>query len=115
MKDVPGVEVLQVITRYRFIVGVGELFDIRNVRTNIEELLGCHQDEDDMISDEVILQRIHELRQQLAVYDQWAIYVFPNGEIDFATSEEDNFGQQLNLYRQAVDHSNGVLIESDNE
>jgi hypothetical protein len=115
IEEVPGVEVLQPMTRYRFIVGVGELFDIREVRTAIEEMLGCHKDFDSMIQDEQILQQIHELRKQLAVYNRWAIYVFPNGQLDFTTSDDPNFGQQLNLFKQAVDHSNGVLIESENE
>jgi hypothetical protein len=115
IKAVPGVEVLQIMTRYRFIIGVGELFDIHDVRVTIENELECNRDETDMISDQKLLEQVFELREQLSMHDQWAIYVFPNGEIDFTTSDEDNFGQQLNLYRQAVDHSNGVLIESDNE
>jgi len=116
IKSIPGVEVLQIMTRYRFIIGVGELFDIRDVRSTIETQLECHKDECDMIPDQQLLVQIFELREQLtAKFDQWAIYVFPNGQIDFTTSDEENFGQQLNLYKQAVDHSNGVLIESDNE
>lgn len=115
IKSVPGVEVLQIMTRYRFIVGVAELFDIHDVRITIEELLECHKDESDMIPDEGLLEQIYELRKHLSVYSQWAIYVFPNGQIEFTTSEEENFGQQLNMFKQAVDHSNGVLIESDNE
>jgi hypothetical protein len=115
IKSVPGVEVLQIMTRYRFIMGIGELFDIHDVRVTIENELECNKDESDMIPDQKLLEQISELRKSLAVYPQWAIYVFPNGEIDFTTSEEKNFGQQLNLYKQAVDHSNGVLIESENE
>jgi len=115
IKSVPGVEVLQIMTRYRFIVGVGELFNIRDVRTTIEGQLNCHQDAETLIADDKLLQQIHELRGQLATYNKWAIYVFPNGQIDFTTSEEAEFGTQLNLYKEAVDHSNGILIESDNE
>jgi len=115
VKELPGIEVLQIMTRYRFIIGVGELFDIREVRTSIEALLECNKDEDSMIADERLLEQIHDLRQQLSIYNQWAIYVFPNGKIDFTTSEESDFGQQLNTFKQAVDHSNGVLIESTNE
>lgn len=115
IKEVPGVEVLQVMTRYRFIVGVGELFDIRDVRITIEGLLECHKDETAMIPDQKLLEQVHELRKSLGGFNQWAIYVFPNGKIDFTTSDEVNFGQQLNLYKQAVDHSSGILIESEND
>lgn len=34
-----GVEVLKVLSRYRFFVGVGKLFDFKEVRQNIEEHL----------------------------------------------------------------------------
>lgn len=115
IRGIPGVEVLQVMTRYRFIIGIGELFDIRNVRTDIENLLKCHKDENDMIFDNNVLEQVHELKKQLSKFNQWAIYVFPNGQIDFSTSDETEFGRQLNLYKQAVDYSNGVLIESENE
>jgi len=115
VKVLPGVEVLHVIGRYRFILGVGELFDIRDVRTSIETTLKCNRDETTLISDDKILEQVHQLKDDLSVYNQWAIYVFPNGQIDFTTSEQENFGQQLNLFKQAVDHSNGVLIEGDNE
>ena len=116
VKEIPGVEVLQVMTRYRFIVGVGELFEIRDVRTNIEGALNCNQDENDLINDAGILEEVHELKKALSQdCNQWAIYIFPNGQIDFTTSEEAAFGQRLNIFKQAVDHSSGVLIESDNE
>lgn len=39
MKRIPGVEVLKVLTRYRFIIGVGKLYHIRDVRTRIEMAL----------------------------------------------------------------------------
>jgi hypothetical protein len=115
IEEVPGVEVLQPMTRYRFIIGIGELFDIREVRTMIEEMLGCNKNFDLVINDDKVLKEVYDLKNQLSTFNRWAIYVFPNGNIDFATSDEADFGQQLNMYKQAVDHSNGVLIESDHE
>jgi hypothetical protein len=115
IKNIPGVEVLQVMTRYRFIIGIGELFDMHDVRIAIEQQLQCHQNEETLITDQKTLQQVKDLKEQLSVYNKWAIYVFPNGNIDFSTSDESNFGQQLNLYRQAVDYSSGILIESEYE
>lgn len=34
-----GVEILKVSSRYRFFIGVGKMFDFKDVRTNIEEKL----------------------------------------------------------------------------
>ncbi len=39
MKRIPGVEVLKVLTRYRFIIGVGKLYNIRDVRVRVEMAL----------------------------------------------------------------------------
>uniref|UniRef100_A0A6M3KX41 Uncharacterized protein n=1 Tax=viral metagenome TaxID=1070528 RepID=A0A6M3KX41_9ZZZZ len=39
LRHTPGVEVLRIITRYRFIVGIGRLFKIRDVRIYINKTL----------------------------------------------------------------------------
>lgn len=115
IKEIPGVEVLKILTRYRFIIGVGELFDIRNVRVAIEQALSCHKDETELIKDDKVKEAVYNLQQQLSMYDKWAIYVFPNGNIDFATSEQKDFKKQLGLFKKAVDFSSGILIEGNNE
>jgi hypothetical protein len=48
MKDilnkVPGIEVLKIFSRYRFFVGIGEMFDFTEVRNDIEKaILGDKQ------------------------------------------------------------------------
>lgn len=113
IKTTPGVEVLQVMTRYRFIMGVGELFNIHDVRTSIEKALLCNKDEKEMIENKEILKKIDMLKKDLSTYNQWAIYVFPNGNIDFTTSDKKDFFSERNTFRQAVDYSSGVLIESE--
>lgn len=39
LDKVPGVEVLKILTRYRFFIGVGKLFDFKEVRKEIEDTL----------------------------------------------------------------------------
>jgi hypothetical protein len=111
IKVIPGVEVLKVIGRYKFLLGVGQLFDIRDVRVAIERQLSCHREEESLINDEGIKQQVCDLKKQLSQYKNYAIYVFPNGKIDFCTSNEKDYGKKLGLYKQAVDFSSGVLIE----
>jgi len=113
IKKTPGVEVLQVITRYRFIIGIGELFDIHDVRLAIEKTLMCNQNESDMIHNNEICEKVEEIKKSLESHNKWAIYIFPNGKIDFTTSDDEDFIKQRNLYRQAVDYSSGVLMESE--
>lgn len=115
IEKIPGVEILQVISRYKFIIGVGELFDIRDVRVAIENSLACNREAEEVILDSKVLEQVEGLKQSLSTHNQWAIYVFPNGNIDFTTSDEVDFKSKVNLYKQAVDYSNGILIESQYE
>ena len=39
LDTVSGIEVLKIFSRYRFFIGVGKMFDFKNVRNNIENLL----------------------------------------------------------------------------
>ncbi len=114
IKHVPGVEVLIIISRYRFMIGVGEMFDIRDVRVAIEKTLQCSSEGLLLIADEDLKGQIKALREKLATYDKWAIYVFPNGTIDFVTDESGvkQFSEKLLMYKHAVDHSSGILIEN---
>tara|TARA_B100000073_G_scaffold203211_1_gene168506 strand:+ start:618 stop:1034 length:417 start_codon:yes stop_codon:yes gene_type:complete len=38
-EEVEGVEVLKICSRYRFFVGVGQMFDFKDVRKRIEEII----------------------------------------------------------------------------
>jgi hypothetical protein len=117
IKNAPGVEILNILTRYRFLIGVGELFDIRNVRIYIEKALQCNKTEILQIDNVELKQEVENLQKELAKHDNWAIFVFPNGKIDYVTSEKGkkHFNDRLLIYKSAVDHSAGILIENSNE
>jgi hypothetical protein len=114
IKCIPGVEILSVLTRYRFMIGVGNLFSIREVRVAIEKTLGCSGERPLLISDAILKQKVLELKESLSKEEKWMIYVFPNGNIEHCTIKEGNkkFAEQQLIYRGAADHSNGILLES---
>jgi len=39
LNKIPGIEVLKICSRYRFFVGIGQMFDFTNVRNDIEKAL----------------------------------------------------------------------------
>lgn len=39
LNSIPGIEILKICSRYRFFIGVGKMFDFKNVRQYIEEAL----------------------------------------------------------------------------
>ena len=49
LNETDGIEILRVCSRYRFFIGVGRMFDFKEVRQKIEDILisGEKQDEED--------------------------------------------------------------------
>lgn len=45
LNKVEGIEVLKICSRYRFFVGIGQMFDFKNVRRHIEDELDINQGE----------------------------------------------------------------------
>jgi hypothetical protein len=39
LNNVPGIELLKICSRYRFFVGIGQMFDFKNVRNDIEKAI----------------------------------------------------------------------------
>jgi hypothetical protein len=117
IKCIPGVEILTIITRYRFMIGVAEMFTIGEVRVAIEKALGCSGEKPLLINDEDLKKRVMELKESLSKEKKWAIYIFPNSQISHITNKDGDkkFAEQLLIYRGCVEHSSGILIESDNE
>ena len=69
IESAEGVEALEVMSRYTFFLGVGKMFNFRNVRTSIEELL--FQDEywtkeEEILKDDDILKSIEIIKEQLS-------------------------------------------------
>ena len=121
-----GVELLVILSRYRFFVGIGKLFNFRSSRTNIESLL-CGSDivkidKIDSITDSEFGKEIKEtisiIKKSLSQYKYWAIFVFPNGEIDYISANDDKdekYVKKLILYKKAKDLSGGFMFRADQE
>jgi len=39
LNKVPGIEILKVLSRYRFFIGIGQMFDFQEVRSSVEKQL----------------------------------------------------------------------------
>jgi hypothetical protein len=112
LKQIPGVEVVYLMTRYRFLVAIAENFDKSNVRYSIQTTL-CGDENTPEINP--IEAKILSLKSELAGYDKWAIYVFPNGSYSWTALQPDNsnieeYERELNLFQEAEKLSKGKLI-----
>ena len=115
VESVPGVELLVVLTRYRFFIGVAKLFKFRDVRVSIEQFL-CNNEKENLVEDKKIQKEINTIKKSISKNEHWAIFVFPNGEIDYVSSNEkndDEFLEKLILYNEARVASGGLVIHSE--
>ena len=76
LESVEGVELLEVMSRYRFFLGVGKLFNFPDVRISIEEQL-CDNFELDSDTEETV----EMIKESLSSDRFWTIFVSGNGEI----------------------------------
>lgn len=115
VESVPGVELLVVLTRYRFFIGVAKLFKFRDVRVSIEQFL-CNNQKENLVEDKEVQKEINSIKKSISKNEHWAIFVFPNGEIDYISSNEkndDEFLEKLILYNEARVASGGLVIHSE--
>jgi hypothetical protein len=95
INDAPGVETLDIFTRYRFRISVGKAFDEYEVMDTIGKIL-CK---------EVIVEKkdsLDRIQKHLSSnYAFWAIFVLPNGEIDYKTGDtQESVKEKIASYPQ---------------
>jgi hypothetical protein len=120
LEEIPGVEVLIILTRYRFFIGIGRMFNFRDVRVIIEKeiLRDGDLDPEAQIDSTHATELVEEIKQSLVDYNHWAIFVFPNGEVDYVsadTAEDKLYKETLTLYRNAKLITGGLIIKSDDK
>ena len=143
IENVNGVELLSVISRYRFFIGVGKLFNFKTVRIDVENLLNCNDktpekqrsesisdayetladmvfgkdqaNSDDNITTEETVEIIKEVISQ---DKYWAIFVGEDGEIDYTSSNQENditYLEKLLSYKKLRRKNGGIILHPDNE
>ena len=108
-----GVELL-------FFIGIGRMFTFSGwdgVRYKIEKsITGVDVNDEKTELNKQTQEIISEIKLQLQEYSHWAIFVFPNGEYDYTSTNEPNdkeFIKQLNNFRTARDITGGTFISSE--
>ena len=100
IKSVPGVEILQILSRYRFIIGIGKLFRFAGVKQEINRVL-CRETskliktivEDaaivsEFLPDDIARSVNKQFENLTKLHNYVAILVLPNGEEDIVTSND---------------------------
>lgn len=108
----PGVEVLAILTRYRFLIGIGKCFKINDVRADINKrLIG-----DNKTFSDVVLTNGEQLstvvKQLKTTNKDWALYVFPNKNYEIILHGDNNFEKTKELLRLSSGESNGIYLDN---
>lgn len=115
IKEVAGVERLKTIGRYTFFIGVAKLFDIRDVRRDIEKV-ACIYTESEILSDVNIKMAVEEVKNQISDKPYWSIFVGVDGDIDYCISDEMDivYLRDVNKLNKKKESSGGMIIRSEN-
>ena len=76
----------------------------------------CNNEKENLVEDKKIQKEINTIKKSISKNEHWAIFVFPNGEIDYVSSNEkndDKFLERLILYNEARVASGGLVIHSE--
>lgn len=103
--NVPGIEIVKVISRYRVFLGFGKMFKFSDIRKSINDLFGI----DAELSMKEVSVQLEELKTSLSTkYPHWIICVFPNGNFKHAFSETD---QESDEFRNTVKNFEACKLE----
>ena len=113
-QEIDGIEVLKVMGKYSFFVGIARLFDIRDVRKQIDEKI-CSYTENEIFSNDEIEETVNLLKEQLKDNNFWSILVYPEGMVEYVVANEINI-EYLDALSSLIEKKNnfgGIILRSD--
>jgi hypothetical protein len=112
-KSVEGIEALKILGKYSFFIGVAKLFDISEVRKDIEETL-CVYTESEILSDEEIQETVDLVKGQLKANKYWSILVSPEGKVEYIVSDymDRVYLDGLNSLIERKNQIGGIILRS---
>lgn len=115
IEKLEGIEVLKILGRYSFFIGVARMFDIKDVRKDLENEL-CNYTEQEILSDNEIQKTVDLVKSQLQSSDYWSILVSPSGEVEYVSSNEMNKSYLDGLNKLIVLKNNigGIILRGTN-
>lgn len=113
IENTPGVEALKAMGRYSFFIGIAKLFNIKDVRKEIEETL-CSYTEEEILSDDDVFEAVEKVKCQLDTEKFWTIMVTADGSIEYVSSNEMNksYLDNVNKLISLKNKLGGIILHS---
>jgi len=124
IEKVPGVETMEVSTRYTARIGFPRsgFFKPRDVMYQILLLVRqmAHEEQDAQLAglDDETIEKVTRTRDQIEEkYDNWALWVVPNGNVEVLGADTINatYHEKLALLKEAFGAVGGRLLTSESE
>ena len=118
IEHVDGVQALEVMSRYTFFLGVGKMFNFRDVRLGIEILIlepEYPKDTLTILDSDEIIRSVELIKEQLSSEKHWAIFVSNEGDIDYAKTDNKNdeqFLKTLLVFEETKQSIGGFILKS---
>lgn len=115
IEETEGVEALKVMGRYSFFIGVAKLFDIKDVRKDIEKNL-CVYTEQEVLSNEDTNKTVNLVKKQIESKKYWSILVCPEGKVEYIVSDkmDKNYLDGLSNLLEIKKSIGGIILRGDN-
>jgi len=113
-KDVEGIEALKILGKYSFFIGVAKMFDISDIRKDIEERL-CIYTESEVLSDDHIQETVDLVKSQLKHNKYWSILVSTEGKVEYVVSDcmDRIYLDGLNSLIERKNEIGGIILRSE--
>ena len=98
--NVPGVERVMILSRYRFLIAFAKAFIVSSVKNDIYKAMGANQP----LSNDVLSKK-KDLKQ---LYDKWAIYFLTEDDWEYA--DESSYEEKIKVFRERQENENGIII-----
>tara|TARA_R110000824_G_scaffold274367_1_gene463070 strand:- start:1369 stop:1995 length:627 start_codon:yes stop_codon:yes gene_type:complete len=111
--DIEGIEALKILGKYSFFIGVAKMFEIADIRKNIEESL-CIYTESEILSDEETQETVDLVKHQLKNNKYWSILVSPQGKVEYIVSDcmDKIYLDGLNGLLELKKQFGGIILRS---
>lgn len=81
LNNIPGIECLKIMSKYRFFIGIGRLFEFSEVRSLVQKKL-CNDIEEQITIPETPFQDLGSILTNCSDKKRWAVYLGKNGLIE---------------------------------
>lgn len=106
--EIDGIEVLRIVSKYRFFIGVAKLFKFRDVADQINKAL-CDKPV------EIDESLIKDLMAQDPTIKRWAALMYENGDVEYISSSQEEDEEFDELCKEMSSNPKAKFIQGHNE